>query len=167
MKRVAATKTRGEQGQSLLEFALVLPVLVFIFMGMFDIGRLIFVYAQLLNSAREGARYGSVSGVNEAAPQYLDCQGIRTAAIANQGIALRWEQIDIQYDNGTVLYSFDCDDTPGLNALRRGDRVRVTVTTEMSVLTPVLSTMFPPRNVSFTAARTILRGGTLIPPGSR
>ena len=45
------------QGQSLLEFALVLPFLIIIIFGVLDLGRIFWVSISLTNAAREGARY--------------------------------------------------------------------------------------------------------------
>lgn len=47
------------QGQSLVEFALLLPVLIFIFAGAADLGRALTAYIELGSAAREGAAYGS------------------------------------------------------------------------------------------------------------
>ena len=48
---------RSEQAQSLVETALLLPVLLMILVGIVDIGRAYYSYIQLTNAAREGARY--------------------------------------------------------------------------------------------------------------
>lgn len=48
------------RGQSLVEFALVLPVLLVILLGVVDLGRAIYYYNTLSNLAREGARAGIV-----------------------------------------------------------------------------------------------------------
>ncbi len=45
-----------QKGQSLVEFALVLPLFVLILVGIFDIGRAFFAYIAISNAAREGAR---------------------------------------------------------------------------------------------------------------
>lgn len=47
-------------GQSLVEFALVLPVFVLILFGLIDGGRLVYTDTTLSQAAREGARVGSV-----------------------------------------------------------------------------------------------------------
>jgi len=41
----------------MVEFALVVPVLLLITMGLVDFGRVFYVYESLANAAREGARY--------------------------------------------------------------------------------------------------------------
>jgi len=48
--------TRDTRGQSLVEFALVLPILMMLFMGIVYLGRAISVYQALGRAAREGAR---------------------------------------------------------------------------------------------------------------
>jgi len=49
------------RGQSLAEFALVLPVFLLILMALFDVGRAVFVYNGLTNAVREGARLAIVN----------------------------------------------------------------------------------------------------------
>lgn len=49
------------RGQSLVEFALIFPVVIFLLLGFFDIGRVIFYYSSLSNAVREGTRAGIVN----------------------------------------------------------------------------------------------------------
>jgi len=51
---------RQFSGQDLVEFALVLPFLLMLIMGIFDLGRVTFLYSTITNISREGARYGVV-----------------------------------------------------------------------------------------------------------
>ncbi len=44
------------QGQSLLEFALILPLLLLFVLGLFDLGYAVFLDNTISNAAREGAR---------------------------------------------------------------------------------------------------------------
>ncbi len=53
------TKIRSSRGQSLVEFALTLPLLMLILIGTLDLGRITASYVILANAAREGARYGA------------------------------------------------------------------------------------------------------------
>lgn len=46
--------------QGLVEMALVIPVLLLLFMGIFEFGRIFGSYLEVANLAREGARYGAV-----------------------------------------------------------------------------------------------------------
>ncbi|MBI4788576.1 MAG: pilus assembly protein [Chloroflexi bacterium] len=55
------------RGQSLLEFALVLSVLMLLVMGLFDLGYAVFINNMLSEAAREGARAGIISANSDAA----------------------------------------------------------------------------------------------------
>jgi len=48
------------KAQSLIEFALLIPILFVVVMGLFDIGRAVFYYAVLNSAVREGTRYAIV-----------------------------------------------------------------------------------------------------------
>ena len=52
--------SRG-RGQTLVEFALVLPVFILVLVSLFDLGRGVFAYNTLTNAAREGARLAIVN----------------------------------------------------------------------------------------------------------
>ncbi len=52
---------RGEDGQAMLEFALVLPIFLLILCGILDFGWLYYNQLALNNICREGARYAVVS----------------------------------------------------------------------------------------------------------
>jgi hypothetical protein len=47
-------------GQTLIEFALIFPLLMFLLIGFFDLGRAVFYYSSLTNAVREAARTGIV-----------------------------------------------------------------------------------------------------------
>jgi hypothetical protein len=51
------THTSKPRGQSLVEFALLLPVLLLLILGAMDFGRLFYTKLVLTNAAREGANY--------------------------------------------------------------------------------------------------------------
>jgi len=53
-------KLQIDKGQSLLEFALLLPLLILLIMGLFDLGRAVFYYSVLNTAVREGTRYAIV-----------------------------------------------------------------------------------------------------------
>jgi hypothetical protein len=49
------------RGQTLIEFALVLPIALLLILGFFDLGRAVFYYSSLTNAVREAARYAIVN----------------------------------------------------------------------------------------------------------
>jgi hypothetical protein len=53
--------------QSIVEFALVIPVVLLLILGFFDLGRALINYSALTNAVREGARSGIVMAYDEAA----------------------------------------------------------------------------------------------------
>ena len=80
MRRPVASALRSGHGQSLAEFALILPVLMIIVLGTVDLGRVFFAYISVTNAARNGAQYAASDSENVA-----DVTGIRDAALADTG----------------------------------------------------------------------------------
>jgi Flp pilus assembly protein TadG len=56
--------TRSERGQSLVELAITLPILILLLLGTLDFGMAIFSYSMLRDAAQEGAFYGSFNPSN-------------------------------------------------------------------------------------------------------
>jgi Flp pilus assembly protein TadG len=82
-------KYKKNAGQSLVEFAITLPLLLLLVVGVFDLGRVIYYYSAVLNAAREGARYGAVN--------HCDSTGIRNQTkLLTAGLNIRDGDIDIQ-----------------------------------------------------------------------
>jgi Flp pilus assembly protein TadG len=54
----------GEGGQSLVEFAMVLPLLLVVLFAIVDFGRIYQGHVTLTNAVREGARLGAVGGTS-------------------------------------------------------------------------------------------------------
>ena len=59
--RVLVPRRRRAPGQALVEFALVIPIFLLIFVALFDLGSAVFTYNSLTNAAREGARLAIVN----------------------------------------------------------------------------------------------------------
>ena len=103
-----------ERGQSLVEFALVLPVFLILIFGIVDFGLGLRAWITITNAAREGARVGAVRG---------DCEAIENQVISTSGgLITSADQITIE--------PADCDGTAG-------DSVRVTVEYEYDLITPL------------------------------
>ena len=77
-------------GQSMVEFALILPLMILIIAGIFDLGRAFFASITITNAAREGARYGTLN------PDYYQgiCDATKNEAL-NSGISLGYNNITI------------------------------------------------------------------------
>jgi Flp pilus assembly protein TadG len=62
------------RGQTLTEFALVIPVVVLLFVGIVDLGRMVYAYNAVSNAAREGGRTGIVNQTVSAIRQQAAAQ---------------------------------------------------------------------------------------------
>jgi len=69
---------RATRAQSLVEFALVAPVLIILLLGAIDFGRVYFAHVSVTNAARNGADFAA-GGPTAAA----DTAGIKSAALAD------------------------------------------------------------------------------------
>jgi len=63
---------RNEKGQSLVEFAILLPLLLLLMMGILEFSLMLNSYLTINNSAREGARLGIVAGSNIEIKELID-----------------------------------------------------------------------------------------------
>jgi len=59
-------RAEGEKGQSLAEFALLLPVLIILLVGIVEIGWGLNSYLTVVDGARDGARLGSKGSATDA-----------------------------------------------------------------------------------------------------
>lgn len=153
-------KPQSIRAQAMVEFALVLPILLLLIVGLLEVGRAIFMYSAIFSAAREGVRYGSASGNNLAGdPLYQDCAGIRDAA-KNAGIllALQDNDIVIEYDHGPGSSVFaSCTDADGVDesvSVTTGDRILVTIETQYAPMIPLFVPLSP-RTIDAFSARTI------------
>lgn len=112
-------KNRAHRGQSLLEFALAIPLLLFLLMAFIDLGRAVITYSQLSNAAREGTRYAIVHSVGTPTDQNEVIQFVKdrcvmlTQADVNVNLLPPDEKHKITI---IVTYSY-IPITPGLNLL--------------------------------------------------
>ncbi len=158
-------KPQYQKAQAMVEFALVLPILLLIIVGILEVGRAIFMYSSIITASREGSRYGSAAGDNlNGDPLYRDCAGIRNAVRkAGMLLDLRDENIIIQYDRDTntdpgvyVPAIFDtCDGGYDGNIhVAAGDRIRVTVTAPYNPMIPLFVPLTS-RELESVSVRTI------------
>jgi len=79
-QRKSYRRAQRRRGAAAVEFALVLPILLFTVVGILELGRLLQVQQILANAAREGARHGAADApaadVEEIVRRYLRNQGL-------------------------------------------------------------------------------------------
>jgi Flp pilus assembly protein TadG len=137
------TRTDSSRGQTMVEFALILPILVLLLTGFFDLGRVVLSNDALSHAAREAARYaivhgGSVANLCPVGPLPDDIlppaasascpfpspskESIRVEARQQAAVAGSAVTVEVCYGQGCV------GDTDNLNATNeRGTPVTVTV----------------------------------------
>ncbi|MBI2954090.1 MAG: pilus assembly protein [Chloroflexi bacterium] len=110
----------GERGQSAVEFAIVLPLLLLILMGTVDFGRLYFRYVIVANAARVGAEYG------------MDARRSTSDVVSV-----------IKAESNPYVTIGDSDITITANpSWATGGQLKVEVRTQFSAITPVISSMW-------------------------
>ena len=123
MKKRMSLRGQREDGQAMVEFALILPIFLLILCGIIDFGWLFYNQLSLNNVCREGARYAVVNTADNADTQAI-INHIENSAIhvfANDGVEI------------TVTYSSPGEPTSG--------DITVNLSADISFFTPVLSTI--------------------------
>jgi len=146
---------RRRLGQALVEFAIVLPILLLVLLGIIEFARVFFIYTNLFNAAREGVRYGIV--------QPRDLTGVyqhvyeKVTLVPTDDVALQ-----VWYDRGPGTSIFT--DTSSLVV---GDRIVVDLQHDVYFITPLFQPLGGPLSLHTRAARTIQSlGDTITPPPS-
>jgi Flp pilus assembly protein TadG len=53
-------RSDADRGQTMVEFALIIPIVLLIMLGLFDLGRIVFINNSLSDGARDGARHAAI-----------------------------------------------------------------------------------------------------------
>ncbi len=103
---------RSRKGQSMVEFALVLPILIVLLVGIFEFGQIFNVYLQINHASREGARTGALLGtdteivqmVSDSSPT-LDPTLMTVTITPSESSRTRGESVEVQveYDYQVVV----------------------------------------------------------------
>jgi hypothetical protein len=158
---VSQKPNAGSKAQAIVEFALALPILLMLLVGILEVGRMIFIYAAVNNASREAARFGSAWGKDDSGLiKYKHCAGIRDIARRSAWfLNLPNGNISIIYDGGPGTSQKNVCDAPSgedgdVNNIVTGDRVRVTVTASYGPVVRLIP--ISPRTFTSTSSRTIL-----------
>ncbi|MDQ3880187.1 MAG: pilus assembly protein [Chloroflexota bacterium] len=126
-----AERRRRTRGQSLVEFAIILPVFLLVVGAAIDLGRLFFAYVSTENAAKEGAMYGATN------PR---CDRVRAGCVDPGTVTWHIQQELDRVPSathtaeclrgGAPVSMADCDE---------GDSYRVTVSHSFALLTPILT----------------------------
>jgi Flp pilus assembly pilin Flp len=93
-------RVRDESGAVAVEFALILPILVMLLLGVTTTGMAYSDHLSITNAAREGARFGSAIGYNASATVWGDSVQSRVQQVYyNAGSTLSPNQICVELYN--------------------------------------------------------------------
>lgn len=118
MDKIRISYLRNNRGQTLVEFALIIPIFLLLVFGMMDFGIVLNQYLVVTEAAREGARSAAVGN--------SDSDSIAAARVAAATI-----------DQGQLQVTV----TPA--AKISGSPVTVTVSNPVTIVTPLISAFFP------------------------
>jgi hypothetical protein len=151
-----------ERGQSMVEFALTMSVLMLIAVGVLDFGRMYMTYVALQNAAGEGAMFGAIH------PLWVDCcpssefgchdtqvDQIKARARneAPQGTLIDW-------NTATILVEYPDGNT------EEGSHITVRVQYTYQMFTPILSRIWPTLPLEGLGSQVIMgpNDNTCTPP---
>jgi Flp pilus assembly protein TadG len=158
MKPSEERRARGKsRGQSMVEFALVLPIFMIFVMGIVDGGRAIFAYNQMSQISRDVSRVASVTCF-QTTPRCATTPGAPiAAAIADTNAGTQgpviWTVQCVDPETGAVHH---LDPAQGAPFCVVGDLVRVNATQQFSMIYGILKDAFGTINVGSTSEQQIL-----------
>jgi Flp pilus assembly protein TadG len=123
-----------ERGQSIVELALVLPILLIILLGVLDLGRVYYVMVALEDMAAEGATFAMIH------PDPADLQDVQErAAAGSAGL--------VEVEASTVRVDYPAAAIPGAP-------ITVTVPYSFTFVTPFVGAMFEDSAVELRGTAT-------------
>jgi hypothetical protein len=158
---------RQSNGQTLVEFALALPVILLIMVMIAEFGWYVAQSSASIAAAREAGRYASSVGDSPTPglKRYRHCDGIRAAARrgTSQITTLPASQIQVVYLSPTGTTIGSCTNAepggtaPADSAIPRFSQAEITVTLPYQAMTPLGSIFLGNRNLVAIDRRTIAK----------
>lgn len=137
-------RRRDGRGQTLVEFALIIPIFILIVMGIFDVGRAIYTYTTINNAAHEAARLAIVD---------QNTAEVRDTAVGQAvGVRVAPGDVTVRWLNASFADVAPCNTTP-----RFGCTVEVTVTSEFTPSTPIIGDLMGTIDLEGLARQAIER----------
>lgn len=141
-----SSKFKRNKAQGMLEFALALPLFLFLVFGIIEFSRIFGIYISVFTASREAARYGSSVGVGSdgVITRDRDCAGIAQVAI-DMGLFVTIDPNDVQitYESSPGEIIGSCPNPPSTTL---GDRIVVEVS---ATYHPFVSVDFTPLGIPF------------------
>jgi Flp pilus assembly protein TadG len=110
---------KNQKGQSLVEFAIILPIILLLLMGIVEFGMMLNSYLTIQNVAREGSRLGIVGGSDVEIDTLI------------RNISPNLTPADLTVDI-----------TPAENSRNSGETLTVSITYNYHMTVPIISALF-------------------------
>jgi hypothetical protein len=120
--------TSTHHGQTLVEFAIILPILLLLIVMIFDFGRAVYYSSAIHNAAREGARWGVVHYKSDIFGYTIADDSGMIAAAEKYAIGLGLNETNV-----IILAGWGADEPNGNHT------VQVTMTYTFTPATPLIS----------------------------
>lgn len=154
-----------ERGQSLVEFALVFPLIALIVFGFVDVGRAVFTHNTVTNAAREAARVAAVNQLDPVSPGPWNCMKNRPVeSTANPSWTFRGcavaagASVGVAPDDITFSYSAPPGTTLQCSTVRNvGCLVTITVGADFIPITPIAGSIIGPISMTSSSVMPIER----------
>lgn len=131
---------RPTRGQTLVEFALILPLFILVLMGIFDLGRAVYAFNTITNASREGVRLAVVD---------QNVNGIKAEA-AEKSVSLGVSPGDVQVEFRTADLVASCPTPIGLDCV-----AVVTVNYRYTAATPVIGNIVGTINMTAVTRQAV------------
>lgn len=166
---------KKEKGATLVEFAVVAPLLFLLLFGVIEFARVVSAYTTVWTGAREGARYATTSAesdFNSSVPRFRDCDGIFDAIQAKAvTTSITASDVNILWINPSGATIADCD---GLNPtypdpatkssgvwavdIPKGTIISVQVQGSFNAVVPIVGNFIDGLSLDSTQTRSIYEG---------
>ena len=157
---ISNDRTKGEDGQSLVEIALTLTIAIIILSGILDLGRVYFTYLALQDAAAEGAAYGLIHPTWQYPPGHP--------------LASTLPYTNTNNDPNNIYYRVQNEAPAGVVNListtvttevlfpTPGNKITVSVSYDYNLITPIVQLFAggPTMKITGTAVQTIVSPGS-------
>lgn len=134
------TSSKQQRGQSLVELAISLMVILMLLLGAIDFGMALFAYVSMRDAAQEGAVYGSIEPADETGIKN------RVIAAASDIITIEADEVTVSYSNPSLLCEGLTSGAP--------HTLTVAITHAHPISTPLVGAMIGSQTITLNAQVT-------------
>jgi Flp pilus assembly protein TadG len=150
---------RSENGQSLVEFSLILMPLFLILLGIIQFGFIFNTYITMTNASRDAARIGTIyvydrsGGMSKDQNDLARNEDIKTAVLASMNMLAKtspqfatgstWTKSGLVFTNGDLVITYVVPSGVSDSDTRVGQQITVRATYHQDLVIPLISNFLP------------------------